>query len=122
MYSFTKLALHKRSLYDLVSKQEGFLALQSYFVKATLLLDRDTPQTSYPGYRVTANTNCYSSYCIEVDEFKFFKIAANVVEQFEADWLASMEVYEVLDSSVMESIGFREFCAFVLLVAAVDSA
>lgn len=39
--NFTKLALHKRSFYDLLNKQEGFLALQSYFVKATLLLDRD---------------------------------------------------------------------------------
>jgi hypothetical protein len=25
----------------LINKQEGFLALQSYFVKATLLLDRE---------------------------------------------------------------------------------
>ena len=86
------------------------------------------PQTSLAGYRVTANTNCYSNYCIEVDEFKFFKIIANVITVFtddannELDWLLSMDVYDMLDACVMESIGFREFCAFVMLVAAVESA
>lgn len=29
-----------------------------------------------------------------------------------------MEVYDILDSSVMDSIGFREFCSFVFLVSA----
>jgi hypothetical protein len=31
------------------------------------------------GYRQA--TNCYSSYMIEVDEFKFFKILKNVIEE-----------------------------------------
>ena len=39
-YNFSKIALHRKSFYDLINKQEGFLVLQSYFVKASLLLDR----------------------------------------------------------------------------------
>ncbi|CDW73237.1 UNKNOWN [Stylonychia lemnae] len=175
-WSFTKIALHNKSFYDLINKQEGFLALQSYFLKATLLLDRDAiafPQSSvngdqipllyqqlssYPGNgqnRYTANTNCYSNFCFEVDEFKFFKIIQNVVEYQKSasnevdledeiiqkdtvsdqddnnhsyadanqlDWLASTELYDILDSCGFESVGFREFCAFVLIVAAIPSA
>ena len=34
-------ALKKRSFYELINSQEGFLTLQSYFIKAALLLDRD---------------------------------------------------------------------------------
>ena len=30
------------SFYEMINKQEGFLALQAYFVKASLLLDRET--------------------------------------------------------------------------------
>eukprot|EP00347_Sterkiella_histriomuscorum_P004642 403359675 len=260
--SFTKLALHNKSFYDLINKQEGFLALQSYFVKATLLLDRE-PLMAYPSpglnqqqmsymqgntglagpqtYTTTqnyrgmnpANTNQYSNYCIEVDEFKFFKIIQNVIQltstsskiqqqpqqpiqsnerfleqqqnqevidgddilgiligqndnfdDFEGlqdnqpvklnfysssqvdsnvdigglqkssyrpkddigalnpnlqtsqddlideqladhnqiDWLMSTELYEILDSCGFESVGFREFCAFVLIVASINSA
>ena len=37
---FTSVALNKRTFYELINNQEGFLALQSYFVKATLLIDR----------------------------------------------------------------------------------
>lgn len=85
------------------------------------------------GYRISANTNCYSSYSIEIDEFKFFKIISNVIESYTEDqksleeaengldWLMSMDLYDILDSSVMESIGFREFCALVLVVASVES-
>jgi hypothetical protein len=32
-----------------------------------------------------------------------------------------MEVYDILDSSIMESIGFREFCVLVYLVSASNS-
>ncbi len=32
-----------------------------------------------------------------------------------------MDVYEVLDSCGMESVGFREFCAFVILISAVQT-
>lgn len=40
---FTKIALNdgKRTFSELINKQEGFLALQSYFLKASLLLDRE---------------------------------------------------------------------------------
>ena len=34
-------ALKKRSFYELLNSQEGFLTLQGYFIKAALLLDRD---------------------------------------------------------------------------------
>ena len=71
-----------------------------------------------------------------MDEFKFFTILKNVIhssfteedpqiamdEQEEGlDWLLGMEAYEVLDSCGMESIGFREFCALVLVIAALES-
>ena len=32
-----------------------------------------------------------------------------------------MDVYDLLDSTVMESIGFREFCALIYLVSASES-
>ena len=39
--SFIEAALKKRSFYELINSQEGFLTLQGYFIKAALLLDRD---------------------------------------------------------------------------------
>jgi len=39
----------------------------------------------------------------------------------ELSWLDNMELYDVLDASGMESIGFREFCALTFLVAAAQS-
>ena len=36
-------------------------------------------------------------------------------------WLASVELFELLDASGIESIGFREFCALMHLVAGVQS-
>ncbi len=32
-----------------------------------------------------------------------------------------MDIYDLLDSSVMESIGFREFCALIYLVSAAEA-
>jgi hypothetical protein len=41
-FTFCKAALHNCSFFDLISQSnEGFLTLQSYFIKAALLLDRD---------------------------------------------------------------------------------
>lgn len=48
-YSLAKIVLHKRSFYDLINNQEGFLALQSYFVKATFLLDRENQDFDLEG-------------------------------------------------------------------------
>ena len=45
----------------------------------------------------------------------------NQVEEESLDWLLSMDVYDLLDSTVMESIGFREFCALIYLVSASES-
>ncbi len=36
----------------------------------------------------------------------------------ELDWLLNMEIYEILDSSGMENVGFREFCSLILLISA----
>ena len=41
--TFEEVALGKCSFYDLLNSHEGFLTLQGYFIKATLLLDRDQP-------------------------------------------------------------------------------
>ena len=103
-------------------------------------------------HQYTGNT-MYSSICIEVDEFKFYKVIQNVLvkswkklsgedetnldssygeesikeapEEAEEgkglSWLDNTEVYEVLDASGMESVGFREFCALIFLVAAAES-
>lgn len=54
---------------------------------------------------------------------KFFKILQNTVQSKlstaeSLDWILSQEVYEVLDTSVMDSIGFREFGAYIFLVSA----
>ena len=38
---FSDLLLTHQSFYDLLNSQQGFLTLQSYFIKAVLLLDRD---------------------------------------------------------------------------------
>lgn len=35
--------------------------------------------------------------------------------------LISMDIYDMLDSCGMESVGFREFCALILLVSAMES-
>jgi len=32
-----------------------------------------------------------------------------------------MDVYDLLDSSIMESIGFREFCALIYLISSSES-
>ena len=32
-----------------------------------------------------------------------------------------MDIYDLLDSSVMESVGFREFCALLYLVSAAEA-
>ena len=39
--AFVAEALTKLTFYELLNTQEGFLALQSYFIQAVLLLDRD---------------------------------------------------------------------------------
>jgi hypothetical protein len=82
-------------------------------------------------YRLTSNggtTAGNPNYFIEVDEFKFFKIIKNVLKPIESfdqteslDWLLSMDIYDLLDSSVMESIGFREFCALIYLVSSAEA-
>lgn len=141
--SFSKAALHRCSFFDLVSQSnEGFLTLQGYFIKAALLLDRDTHPGLYegtieyggastglegtdgrmgdprysghfnqqtPSLRTPLHTNhlmaqvtdmpsvsggfahlnlqshcgplgqTNASFCIEVDEFKFFKIIRSVL-------------------------------------------
>jgi hypothetical protein len=76
------------------------------------------------GFTTAGNPN----YCIEVDEFKFFKIIQYVMQPLlqrnseeSLDWLLSMDVYDLLDSSIMESIGFREFCALIYLISASES-
>jgi hypothetical protein len=35
--------------------------------------------------------------------------------------LISIEIYDILDASGMEAVGFREFCAVILLVASLES-
>ncbi len=59
---------------------------------------------------------------IEVDEIKFYKILLFVVEQKSQeeslDWILTSDIYEILGTGITENIGFREFCAFVFLVAA----
>ena len=46
----------------------------------------------------------------------------DIVEEAESlDWLLSMDVYDILDSSIMETIGFREFCALIYLISAADA-
>lgn len=141
--SFSKAALHSCSFFDLISQSnEGFLTLQSYFIKAALLLDRDahaglyagtieyggastglegtdgriadprlsghfnqqTPSLRTPLYtnhlmtqaadmpsisggfaHLNLQSQCgpigktNASFCIEVDEFKFFKIIRSVL-------------------------------------------
>ena len=37
-----------QGFYEFINKQEGFLALQAYFVKATLLLEREDPADGMP--------------------------------------------------------------------------
>ncbi len=69
----------------------------------------------------------YSAYSIEVDEFRFMKMLKGVIamcgftddpDNLEIlDDLTAQEIYELLDSAGMESIGFREFCAFILLIS-----
>jgi len=39
------------------------------------------------------------------------------IEGENLDWLQNMDIYETLDASGMESIGFREFCAYILLLS-----
>ena len=92
----------------------------------------------------------YSTISIEVDEFKFFKIIRNVLARSseslvdlnidgddgetddrsekssetsgtELSWLISVDLYEMLDASGRETIGFREFCALMYLVAGAQS-
>jgi len=101
------------SLYELFNLQEGFLVLQSYFIKATFLLDRDNAD-GYGGMRAN-----YSAYSIEVDEYRFCQLIQDVVDN--VDSLTSQEIYELLDGGAMESIGFREFCSFVMIIAAKEA-
>ena len=42
---FVDEALAKCTLYELLNSKEGFLTLQNYFIKAALLLDRDSGLT-----------------------------------------------------------------------------
>ncbi len=92
----------------------------------------------------------YSTISIEVDEFKFFKIFRNVLARSseslvdlnidgdddetedrsekssetsgtELSWLISVDLYEMLDAIGRESIGFREFCTLMYLVAGAQS-
>jgi hypothetical protein len=92
----------------------------------------------------------YSTISIEVDEFKFFKIIRNVLARSseslvdinidgdddetedrsekssetsgtELSWLISVDLYEMLDAIGRESIGFREFCTLMYLVAGAQS-
>jgi hypothetical protein len=37
------------------------------------------------------------------------------------DHLKAEQIYQVLDQSGLESIGFREFCAFIMIVSAFES-
>ncbi len=37
------------------------------------------------------------------------------------DWLATMEVWDTLDAQGFESVGFREFCCYVLFIASLES-
>ncbi len=68
-----------------------------------------------------------SGYKIEVDEIKFFKILHSVIQpistepsEVSLDWLLSVDLYEILDSSLSElgGLGFREFCIYVYLLSA----
>ncbi len=80
--SFARLALRKgRTFFDLLSKHEGFLALQSYFIKAALFVDRESLDLGMEGAYMTTggHKTTASNLCIEVDEFKFFKIMTNVI-------------------------------------------
>lgn len=74
-----------------------------------------------------AMTGANANYNIEVDEVKFFQILQNVAhpltekkeqEEESLDWLLSLEVYDLLDSSITDRLGFREFCVFIFLIAA----
>jgi hypothetical protein len=49
------------------------------------------------------------------------KAPAQDDRETELSWLESIEIYETLDSSGMDSVGFREFCTLVFAVAAVQS-
>jgi len=44
-----------------------------------------------------------------------------IKKSMEIQWLDNMELFEILDSSGMETIGFREFCALIFLVSAAES-
>lgn len=47
---------------------------------------------------------------------------ANGDPQFkELSWLQSQEIFEAMDASNIETVGFREFCALVFLIAAAES-
>jgi hypothetical protein len=39
----------------------------------------------------------------------------------ELSWMTSLDIYELLDANGLETIGFREFCALINLVAGVQS-
>jgi hypothetical protein len=39
----------------------------------------------------------------------------------ELQWLTNVELFDMLDSGSQGSIGFREFCSLIYLVAAVQS-
>ena len=55
--AYVDLALRNKTFYDLINTQEGFLALQGYFIKAARLLDiydtqgmrQDEPVIQEPG-------------------------------------------------------------------------
>lgn len=57
---------------------------------------------------------------IEKDEMNTFDSKETDNEE-NLEWILSHEFYEILDSCGLESVGFREFCALILLYSAFDS-
>ena len=54
---FVEAALKKRTFYELINSQEGFLTLQGYFTNAVMLMDRVTGAINNPAVGGNAATD-----------------------------------------------------------------
>ena len=69
-----------RSFFDLINSQEGFLSLQSYFIKLVLLLEREF-EASLKDEGITKNG--LDQVCVEVGVEKFVSLMSSVIKESE---------------------------------------
>ena len=102
----------RHSFYEILQTQEGFLALQNYFIKSIAILESNGISSLYQYKNL-------STFSLDVDEFSFQKLLSAVLEGI--DDFDALEIFDCLETVGVGTLSFREFAVLVFLFAAKEA-